>query len=38
MTLQEIADQLSCSTATVTREWNFTRHWLQEELAVFVEN
>jgi RNA polymerase sigma factor (TIGR02999 family) len=33
MTLQEIAGQLGCSTATVTREWNFAQHWLQEELA-----
>lgn len=38
MTLQEIADKLSCSTATVTREWNFTRHWLQEELSVLVQD
>jgi RNA polymerase sigma factor (TIGR02999 family) len=33
MTLDEVAHQLECSTATVTREWNFARHWLQKELA-----
>lgn len=33
MTLDEVASQLECSTATVTREWNFARHWLQKELA-----
>jgi RNA polymerase sigma factor (TIGR02999 family) len=34
MTLDEVADRLDCSPATVTREWNFARHWLQKELAV----
>jgi RNA polymerase sigma factor (TIGR02999 family) len=34
MTLDEVADRLDCSSATVTREWNFARHWLQKELAV----
>ena len=38
MTLQEIADRLGCSTATATREWNFAQHWLQDELAGWVEN
>jgi RNA polymerase sigma factor (TIGR02999 family) len=33
MTLEEVASQLGCSTATVTREWNFARHWLQKELG-----
>jgi RNA polymerase sigma factor (TIGR02999 family) len=33
MSVQEIADIVGCSTATVTREWNFAQHWLQEELA-----
>jgi RNA polymerase sigma factor (TIGR02999 family) len=33
MTIDEIADRLECSTATVTREWHFARHWLQKELA-----
>jgi RNA polymerase sigma factor (TIGR02999 family) len=34
MTLEEVAASLSCSTATVTREWHFARHWLQTELGV----
>jgi RNA polymerase sigma factor (TIGR02999 family) len=38
MTMQEIADRLGCSTATATREWNFAQHWLQDELAGWVEN
>ena len=33
MTLDEVADRLECSSATVTREWNFAKHWLQRELA-----
>ncbi|MGA7239591.1 MAG: ECF-type sigma factor [Bryobacteraceae bacterium] len=33
MTLEEVADRLGCSTATVTRDWNFARHWLQRELG-----
>jgi RNA polymerase sigma factor (TIGR02999 family) len=33
MTLDEVARQLECSSATVTREWYFARHWLQKELA-----
>jgi RNA polymerase sigma factor (TIGR02999 family) len=36
MTLDEVAHQLGCSSATVTREWYFARHWLQKELA-FLE-
>jgi RNA polymerase sigma factor (TIGR02999 family) len=32
MTLDEVAGSLKCSTATVTREWYFARHWLQAEL------
>ena len=32
MTLDEVAALLNCSTATVTREWCFARHWLQREL------
>lgn len=32
MTLEEVAESLNCSTATVTREWHFARHWLQTEL------
>jgi RNA polymerase sigma factor (TIGR02999 family) len=34
MTLDEVALQLGCSSATVTREWYFARHWLQKELAL----
>ena len=33
MTLDEVADRLECSSATVTREWKFAKHWLQRELA-----
>jgi RNA polymerase sigma factor (TIGR02999 family) len=34
MTLAEIAGQLNCSTATVTREWSFARHLLRREMGV----
>ncbi len=34
MTLDEVANSLNCSTATVTREWYFARHWLQQELPL----
>jgi len=34
MTLDEVASRLNCSSATVTRDWNFARHWLQKELAI----
>jgi DNA-directed RNA polymerase specialized sigma24 family protein len=34
MTIDEVAHRLGCSTATVTREWYFARHWLQQELAL----
>jgi RNA polymerase sigma factor (TIGR02999 family) len=34
MTIDEIAQRLECSTATVTREWNFIRHLLQRELGL----
>jgi RNA polymerase sigma factor (sigma-70 family) len=33
MTLEEVADRLECSPATVSRDWNFARHWLQKELG-----
>jgi RNA polymerase sigma factor (TIGR02999 family) len=33
MTLDEVAARLECSPATVTRDWNFARHWLQKELG-----
>ena len=32
MTLDEIADALGISTATVTREWRMARAWLEREL------
>jgi DNA-directed RNA polymerase specialized sigma24 family protein len=34
MTLDEIANSLKCSTATVTRDWHCARHWLQREFGV----
>ena len=34
LTLEEVANRLDCSPATVSREWNFARHWLQKELGV----
>jgi RNA polymerase sigma factor (TIGR02999 family) len=34
MTLDEVAGLLNCSTATVTREWYFARHWLERELPL----
>lgn len=34
MTLEEVAASLNCSTATVTREWYFARHWLEKELPL----
>jgi RNA polymerase sigma factor (TIGR02999 family) len=33
MTLDEIAQRLDCSTATVTREWHFAKHVLQEQFG-----
>ena len=32
LTGDEIAERLGCGPATVTREWNFAKHWLQQEL------
>jgi RNA polymerase sigma factor (TIGR02999 family) len=32
LTGEEIAQRLNCGPATVARDWNFARHWLQEEL------
>jgi RNA polymerase sigma factor (TIGR02999 family) len=32
LTGEEIAQRLGCGPATVARDWNFARHWLQEEL------
>lgn len=29
ITLEEIASRVNCSTATITREWNFAKHMLQ---------
>ncbi|OWY70608.1 hypothetical protein B7486_13400 [cyanobacterium TDX16] len=33
MTLQEIADALNVSRATIERDWEFARAWLRKELA-----
>lgn len=33
LTGEEIAARLGCGTATVTRHWNFARHWLAENFA-----
>jgi len=38
MTAEEIAGRLGCSTATAAREWKFAQHWLQAELAAWIEN
>jgi RNA polymerase sigma factor (TIGR02999 family) len=32
LTGDEIAQRLGCGPATVARDWNFARHWLQDEL------
>ncbi|HEU0142843.1 MAG TPA: ECF-type sigma factor, partial [Bryobacteraceae bacterium] len=32
LTGDEIAQRLGCGPATVARDWNFARHWLEEEL------
>ncbi len=32
LTGEEIAQRLGCGPATVARDWNFARHWLQKEL------
>ncbi len=33
LTAEEIALRLECGSATVARDWNFAKHWLQKELA-----
>ena|SRR5581483_772632 len=33
LTGEEIARRLGCGTATVTRHWNFARHWLAREFG-----
>lgn len=33
LTREEIAREMSCGTATVSRHWNFARNWLEEALA-----
>jgi RNA polymerase sigma factor (TIGR02999 family) len=33
LTREEIARQMGCGTATVSRHWNFARNWLAEALA-----
>jgi RNA polymerase sigma factor (TIGR02999 family) len=32
LTGEEIAQRLGCGPATVPRDWNFARHWLQKEI------
>jgi RNA polymerase sigma factor (TIGR02999 family) len=34
LTGEEIAERLECSYSTVTRDWDFARHWLRRELAL----
>jgi RNA polymerase sigma factor (TIGR02999 family) len=34
LTGEEIAQRLGCGPATVARDWNFAKHWLQEELQL----
>lgn len=36
LTGDEIAERLHCARATVTREWEFARHWLQKEFGAAV--
>jgi RNA polymerase sigma factor (TIGR02999 family) len=33
LTGAETAERMGCSSATVTRHWNFARHWLQDEFG-----
>jgi RNA polymerase sigma factor (TIGR02999 family) len=33
LTGEEIAARLNCGPATVARDWNFARHWLEKELT-----
>ncbi len=33
LTGEEIAGRLGCGTATVTRHWNFARHWLASRMT-----
>lgn len=33
LTGEEIAGRLNCGPATVARDWNFARHWLEKELS-----
>lgn len=36
MTGEEIAARLDCGTATVARDWNFARRWLEKEMSPTV--
>lgn len=36
LTGEEIAQRLGCGTATVARDWNFARRWLEKELSLAV--
>jgi DNA-directed RNA polymerase specialized sigma24 family protein len=33
LTREEIAREIGCGTATVSRHWSFARNWLEEALA-----
>lgn len=36
LTAEEIAARIECSPATVTRDWNFARRWLEKEMSQTV--
>ncbi len=38
LTGEEIAERLGCGTATVTRHWNFARHWLGRHFSGEAES
>jgi RNA polymerase sigma factor (TIGR02999 family) len=33
LTESEVAERLNCARSTISREWDFAKHWLQRELA-----
>ena len=38
MTTEEIAAKLECAPKTISREWDFARHWLQREFPLAHRN
>ncbi len=38
MTTEEVAEKLDCSPKTVSREWDFAKHWLQREFPLVYRN